>query len=66
MPLTPLNAASNITRSAIAPQDSSRVTTTFNAHCTLHCTVGDFNVNFVNHDAKLVQYRTVMCAWYHV
>ena len=30
-----LNAASNITYSAIASQDSSRVTTTFNAHCAM-------------------------------
>ena len=59
MPLTSLNAASNITHSAIASQDSSRMTTTFNAHCTGHCTVEDFNVNFANHDAKSVRYRTV-------
>ena len=36
MPMTSLNAGSNITHSAIAFQDSSRVTTTFNAHCTVH------------------------------
>ena len=46
MPPTLLNAASNITHSAIADQDSSRVTTTFNVHCTVQCAVGDFNVNF--------------------
>ena len=48
MPPTLLNSASNITYSAIASQDSSRVTTTFNinAHCTVHCAVGDFNVIF--------------------
>ena len=38
IPLTSLNAMSSITHSAIASQDSSRVTTTFNAHCTAHCT----------------------------
>ena len=54
-----LNAVSNITHSAIASQDSSRVTTTFNAHCTVHSTVEDFNVNFANHDAKSVRYRIV-------
>ena len=43
MPQISLNAASNITYSAIASQDSSRVTMTFNAHCTVHCAVGDFN-----------------------
>ena len=59
MPVTSLNAASNITHSAIASQDSSRVTTTFHAHCTVHCAVGDFNVIFAkNHDAKSVRYRT--------
>ena len=63
-----LNDASNITHSAIATQDSSWVTTTFNALCTAHCsyTVQDFNVNFANHDGKSVRYRTVLCAWYHV
>ena len=66
MPPKSLNAASNITQSTIAFQDSSRMTTTFNAHCTGHCTVEDFNVNFANHDAKSVRYRTVLCAWYHV
>ena len=45
-PPTSLNAASNITHSAIASQDSSRVTTTFNAHYTEHCVVEDFYVNF--------------------
>ena len=33
MPLTSLSAASNITHSAIASQNFSRVTTTFNAPC---------------------------------
>ena len=61
-----LNAASNITHSTIAPQDSSRVPTTFNAHCTVHYTVEDFNVNFANHDAKSVRYCPVLCAWYHM
>ena len=59
MPVTSLNAASNITHSAIASQDSSRVTMTFNAHCTGHCTVEDFNVNFANHNAKSIPYRIV-------
>ena len=66
MPPTSLNAASNITHSAITSKDSSRVTTTFSVHCTVHCVVGDFNVNFANHDAKSVRYRTVLHAWYHV
>ena len=61
-----LNAVWNITHSAIASQDSSRVTTTFNAHCTIHCTVEEFNINFVNHDTKSVRYSTVLCAWYHI
>ena len=66
MPLTSLTATSNITHSAIASQDSSRVTTTFNAHCTGHCTIEDFNVNFAYLKSKSVRYRTVLCAWYHV
>ena len=49
---TPLNAVSNITHSAIASQDSSRVTTTFKAHCTGHCTVEDFNENFCESRGK--------------
>ena len=66
-----LNAASNITHSAIASQDSSRVTTTFNVQCTVHCTVKDFNANFANHDAKSVRYRTAhditcRCASYRI
>ena len=40
------NVASNITNSAIAFQDSSWLTTTFSAHCTVHCAVEDFNVIF--------------------
>ena len=38
---------------------------TFNAHCTVHGVVDDFYINFANHDAKSVRYRTVLCA-YHV
>ena len=34
--LVSLNAATNTTHSAIVSQDSSGVTTTFNAHCTLY------------------------------
>ena len=53
-------SVSNIIHSAIASQDSSRVTTltTFSAHCTVHCIVGDFNVN---HKARYgtIPYRTV-------
>ena len=64
MPLTSLNAASNTTYSATVSQDSSRVTTTFNAYCTGHCTVEDFNVNFAN--SKSVRNRTVLSVWYHV
>ena len=48
------NAASYITHSAIADQDSLQVTRTFSAHCRVHCRVEDFNINFANHDAKLV------------
>ena len=66
MPLTSLNAASNITHSAIASQGSSRLPTTFNAHCTGHCTLEDFNVNFANLDSKSVRFRTAPCTWYHV
>ena len=66
MPLTSLNAASNIPHSAIASQHSSRVTTTFNARCTGHWTVEDFNLKFANLDSKSVQYRTVLSAWYPV
>ena len=62
MPPTSLNTASNITHSATASQDSSRVTTTFSAYCTVHYAVEDFNVKFANHDAKSVQYRTARCA----
>ena len=62
MPLTSLNAASNITHDAIASQDFSGVTMTFNAHCTAHCTVEDVKVNFANLDAKSVRYRTVLCS----
>ena len=54
MPLTLLNAASNIAHSTIISQDSSRVTTTFSAHCTVHCEVEDFNVNFANPGMNLL------------
>ena len=37
-----------------------------NAHCTVYCTVEDFNVNFANLDSKSERYRTVLCAGYHV
>ena len=56
------SATSNITHSANADQDSSRVATTFNAHCTVHCATEDVNINFANHDTKNVRYRTVLCA----
>ena len=45
IPPPSLNAASNITHSASASQDSSRKLTIFNAHCTVHCAVEDFNVS---------------------
>ena len=35
-------------------------------HCTVHCTVENFNVNFANLDSKSERYRTVLCAEYHV
>ena len=68
MPPTSLNTESNIMHSATASQDSSWVMTTFNAHCTAHCAVGDFCVYFANHDAnancaKSVRWRTELCAW---
>ena len=66
MPTTSLNATPNITHSAIASQDSSRVMMTFKAHCTVHSEVGDLNVIFANQDAESGRYRTVLCAWYHV
>ena len=56
MPPTSLNAAN--THSAIAFQYSSRVTTTFNAHCTVHCIVGDFNVILAK-NSKEDRYDTV-------
>ena len=65
-PQISLNAAPNITHSAIASQDSSPVTMTFNAYCIVHYVVEHFNLNFGNHDAKLVRYRTVLCAWYYM
>ena len=66
MPPTSLNAALN-THSAIAFQHSSRVTTTFNAHCTVRCVVGDFSVILAKkYEARSVRYRTVRWAWYHV
>ena len=43
-PLLSHNATSNITYSIIADQHSSQVATTFNARCTIHCTVEDLNV----------------------
>ena len=55
----------NTTHSGIAPQDSSR-TSGDDLHCTIHCTVEDFIVNFPNHVGKSVQCRTVLCEWYHV
>ena len=58
MPLTLLNAASNLTYSAIASQDSPPETTTFKAHCTVHFVVGDFNVTFAK-ITKQSQYDTV-------
>ena len=56
--LISLNAVSNITHSAIASQDSSRVTTTFKAHCIVHCTVQYFNENSAN-NATQSRYDTV-------
>ena len=60
MPPTSLSAASNITHSAIAEQDSSQVTTTFNADCTVHCAVGDFNIIFCEsrREVGTIPYRT--------
>ena len=61
--LISLNAASNITHSAIASQGSSRVTTTFNAHCILYSTLycGRFQRRFCESRRKVgtIQYRTV-------
>ena len=56
-----LNAASNITHSAIADQESSRVATNFNVHCTVHCTVEDLNVKRSESQRKVgtIPYRTV-------
>ena len=61
MPPTSLNAASNTTHSAIASQDSSRVTTTFSAHCTVHSAARNFNVKFCESRCKVgtIPYRTV-------
>ena len=58
---TSLNAASNITHSAIASQDSSGVTTTCSAHCTVHCAARDFNVKICELRCKVgtIPYRTV-------
>ena len=47
------NAASNITHSVIADQNSSRVATTFNPPCTVHCTVEDFNVKCCESRSKV-------------
>ena len=58
MPLILLNAASNITHSRIASQDSSPVTMTFSAHCTVHCAVGVFYVNVANHCAHDITCRS--------
>ena len=62
MPVALLNAASNVTHSSMASEDSSRVmTTTFKTHCTEHCMVEDFNVNFCESRLKVgtVPCRTV-------
>ena len=56
-----LNTPSAITHSANGCQDSSRVMATLNANCTVHCAAEDFNVNFTNHNAKSVRYRTLLC-----
>ena len=62
MPPISLTDASKITNSAVASKESSPVTTTFDVHCTAHCTVEDCNVKLANQDAKSVRYHTVQCA----
>ena len=56
------NTASNIIHSTIADQHSSRVATTFTAHCAVHCTVEEFNVKFCESRLKIstIPYRA-MC-----
>ena len=56
------NAVSNITHSAIADQDSSRLATTFNAHCTVPCTLEDLNIKFcASCGPTQSRYDTVYC-----
>ena len=54
------NAASNITHSAIADQDSSRVTTTFDVYCSTLCS-GRFQRKFCESRRKVgtISYRAV-------
>ena len=51
----------NSTHSAIASHGSSRVTTTFNAHCTVYCTVEDVNVKADSQYQKRSDQRPATC-----
>ena len=64
MPPISLNTASNITHTAIASGNSSRVTTTSSAYCTIHCAARDFNIKFCKSRCEIGQipYSIVVCA----